>query len=206
MGIATRTLVALLAPGAPFLVAATVGHSQPSLAAACGKERWSVKTLTDPAAGSVDLMHPSTKMSIERLRRLTKPAELKSTTPRLAPVETHSYRVKALLMSMIREDDSDIHLVIADPKVGGSMIAEFPAAACTSAASAQARTLMATARSAIAAACGGEPGKKVVTLHGEATVTGVGFFDKLHGQGGLAPNGIELHSVIGFESTSCKRT
>jgi len=28
------------------------------------------------------------------------------------------------------------------------------------------------------------------------TVTGVGFFDLLHGQSGAAPNGIELHAVL----------
>ena len=27
-------------------------------------------------------------------------------------------------------------------------------------------------------------------------VTGVGFFDKIHGQTGVAPNGIELHPVL----------
>jgi hypothetical protein len=30
-------------------------------------------------------------------------------------------------------------------------------------------------------------------------VTGVGFFDKIHGQTGAAPNGIELHPVLGIE-------
>jgi hypothetical protein len=164
-----------------------------------------VKTLTDANASKVDLAHANTTMSVEKLRRLTKPKELTSATPRLSPVETTTYRVTALLMSMIREDDLDIHLVIADPKVGGSMIVEFPADSCTTAASGGARSLMAKARAAIGQACSGEPGKKVVTLRGEATITGVGFFDKLHGQGGLAPNGIELHPVLGFESTSCNR-
>jgi hypothetical protein len=28
------------------------------------------------------------------------------------------------------------------------------------------------------------------------TITGVAFFDKLHGQTGVAPNGIELHPVL----------
>jgi hypothetical protein len=29
-------------------------------------------------------------------------------------------------------------------------------------------------------------------------VTGVGFFDAMHGQAGVAPNGIELHPVLRF--------
>jgi len=28
-------------------------------------------------------------------------------------------------------------------------------------------------------------------------ITGVGFFDYIHGQHGVAPNGIELHPVLG---------
>ena len=30
-------------------------------------------------------------------------------------------------------------------------------------------------------------------------ITGVGFFDYLHGQRGVAPNGIELHPVLDVE-------
>ena len=52
------------------------------------------------------------------------------------------YSVTALMMSMKREDDSDIHVVIADP---------------------------------------------------------------IHGQAGVAPNGIELHPVLTFTSTNCQR-
>ena len=31
-----------------------------------------------------------------------------------------------------------------------------------------------------------------------AVVVGVAFFDFLHGQTGVAPNGIELHPILGF--------
>ena len=61
-------------------------------------------------------------------------------------------------MSMKREEDSDIHLVIADPKLGGSMIVEFPSDACDGAALPAARLMMTQARVDLAAACGGEPG------------------------------------------------
>ena len=29
-------------------------------------------------------------------------------------------------------------------------------------------------------------------------VRGIGFFDRLHGQTGMAPNGLELHPVVGI--------
>ena len=34
-------------------------------------------------------------------------------------------------------------------------------------------------------------------------ITGVGFFDYIHGQRGVAPNGIELHPVVAFSASSC---
>ncbi len=35
-----------------------------------------------------------------------------------------------------------------------------------------------------------------------ARVSGVAFFDFLHGQTGVAPNGIELRPVLGFDCLS----
>lgn len=210
-GTPVRSLLALAVPAAPFLIAAAVGSAQPAAADAgvqpCGKERWAVKTLTDGSdAAKVDLTHPETMITVEDLRRLSRPKSWGIKSPRLSPVETTTYRVKALLMSMTREDDSDIHLVIADPRIGGSMIAEFPAEACTAGASSEGRLLMKQARDAIATACDGEPPKKkFVTLTGQATIAGVGFFDPVHRQGGVAPYGIELHPVVAFESSTCKR-
>jgi hypothetical protein len=32
------------------------------------------------------------------------------------------------------------------------------------------------------------------------TVTGVAFFDRLHGQDGVAENGIELHPILSFQA------
>ena len=37
-----------------------------------------------------------------------------------------------------------------------------------------------------------------------ATITGVAFFDDLHRQRGVAPNGIELHPLLSFVSSSCR--
>jgi hypothetical protein len=54
------------------------------------------------------------------------------------------------------------------------------------------------------AACG-EASSSFHDLVGTATITGVAFFDKKHGQNGIAPNGIELHPVLAFESADCTR-
>lgn len=186
-------------------IAVSSAYHRDASAEGCGKERWQVKTLTDSAGKGLDLKQQSVKTTVEELRRLKVPTTWKESAPRIAPVETTLYRVTALLMSMKREKDSDIHLVIADPRVGGSMIVEFPASTCNQEATPEARKLMLDARKAFTSACGGEPGTNFVTLSGKATLVGVGFFDAIHRQGGVAPNGIELHPVISVEAATCKR-
>jgi hypothetical protein len=64
---------------------------------------------------------------------------------------------------------------------------------------------MASARSAIIAACGQPSSSHFTDLNGTATVTGVGFFDFPHGQTGVAPNAIELHPVLRFSGANCTR-
>lgn len=100
------------------------------------------------------------------------------------------------------EDDSDVHLVIADPRNRRqTMISEFPATGCTKGATASARGKMKRARTALIKACG-KPTSKFTSLNGTAKLTGVGFWDVKHGQRGLAPNGIELHPVLSFRLSS----
>lgn len=175
-----------------------------SLVSKCGSERWAVKTLTDAAAPMVRFDHVKAT-SVDHLRGLKAPTSLKATTPRRSGAERSVYRVTALLMSMRKEDDSDVHLVISDPKLGGSMIVEFPAFTCTTGGNKIERRAMRQARADLEAACGGEVGSTPVTLTGTATISGVGFFDIIHGQTGVAPNGIELHPALSFASTNCKR-
>lgn len=109
-------------------------------------------------------------------------------------------------MEAKREDDSDIHLIIAEPDdPGATMIVEFPdAATCAPAADPAQRAQMEAARTVFVAA-GGDARTAFVRLRGSATVTGVGFFDPIHGQTGVAPNGIELHPVLAITITSCAR-
>ena len=66
-----------------------------------------------------------------------------------------------------------------------TMIAEAPSSLCTAGATAYRRKQMRDTRS-------------VARVCARARVTGVAFFDFLHGQTGVAPNGIELHPILGF--------
>jgi hypothetical protein len=76
------------------------------------------------------------------------------------------------------------------------MIAELPSAGCVAAATGPAAQ-MASARAALARACG-RPTTSFTRLSGTATIDGVVFFDFVHGQRGASTNQIELHPVLRF--------
>ena len=166
----------------------------------CGIERWSVKTLADPAGRTLSLSPKAT--TIRALRRTTVPGYLGLRRSR--GVERTTFRVQAKLVEVKLEADNEIHLVIADPtRTGATLIAEFPLASCTARATPRARLKMRSARKALIAACG-SPSSSFRRLSGTATIAGVGFFDQIHGQTGVAPNGVELHPVVSF-SGRCGR-
>jgi hypothetical protein len=74
------------------------------------------------------------------------------------------------------------------------MIAEFPDPACVS--HRLYRPQIATARQAFVQRFGTPPNTHFVTLRGQATLTGVLFYDTCHGQRGRAPNCAEIHPVL----------
>jgi hypothetical protein len=95
------------------------------------------------------------------------------------------------------EDDSDYHLVIAQPGAPKkTMIVEFPHPGCTE--GAIKRKLMRHARNRFADACGPVGSSDFKELSGKALIEGVGFWDIPHGQTGAAPNQLELHPVLRF--------
>jgi hypothetical protein len=101
------------------------------------------------------------------------------------------------------EDDSDVHLVVADPTdASHTMIVEFPNADSVRSAGPTSRRRMARARTALMNACGPARQSSFRLLIGTATITGVAFFDVIHGQRGVAPNGVELHPALSFTKTS----
>jgi hypothetical protein len=181
--------------GQPAAVASLSGRLNGGI---CGVERWAVKTLQDPAATSINREPQQT--TIADLASLPAPAS--RTNSRNRPVELTTYRIRARLIAMSIQEDSDLKLVIADSRTGVTMNAEFPAAYCTLNAPVALRALMSQARTDAERICG-TPGTGFTPLRGEATITGVGFFDFFHGQRGIAPNGIEIHPVLSFSAHSC---
>lgn len=162
----------------------------------CGTERWNVKTAQDKRASLINLTpHRAT---IDQLRALEVPAGFGTHAPRFSPVETTTWRVRARLRSFKGEEDGDIHLVIASLTTGKTMIVEFPNVNCLKRTGPVKRRRIVAARNALVRRCGVPGTSRFRFLHGIATIDGVGFFDVLHGQRGVAPNGIELHPVMRF--------
>ena len=159
----------------------------------CGVERWAVKTGTDADAGSVNLNNP-VPQTITYLRSLTAPATLPASN-RVPPTEETTFTINATLVEYKLETDSDYHLVIQD-SAGNTMIAEIPDPACVGAGSPFA-TLIQSARQDFDAKYSTTTSFQTANI--PVQLIGVGFFDFLHGQTGVAPNGIELHPVLDIQ-------
>ena len=158
-------------------------------ASGCGIERWSVKTGTDPDASRVS--STVTHSSIAALISVSAPANPPA-NGRVAPQELQTFELRDItLVNYKIESDSDYHLVLSDGS--RTMISEIPAPGCVGSSSPFLSRIRA-ARAAFDARFTATP--SLQTANVTATVTGVGFFDRIHGQTGVAPNGIELHPVL----------
>lgn len=158
-------------------------------ASGCGVERWAVKTLTDPGANAVRLT-PVVPSTVGRLAAIKAPL---SPTDRVAPTETTVFWVHGTLTTAIRESDSDYHLVVQDG--AARMIVELSSPSCAKGSLVLAQ--ITAARSAFEARVGVPRSYPAKPLHPNVPVTveGPGFFDRIHGQTGVAKNGLELHPL-----------
>jgi len=174
------------APPGPPLGPVCGGH--------CGVERWAVKTLSDPDRDAVSLA--PVDATVAQLAAL--PVEYPPPGhQRSVPVERTVYRVEAYVTRVFTEDDHDWHLVLHGIRNrDASIIAEIPDPQCAGACRSGFADDYARARTMLE--------EHVAHAHLRAhpirvRVTGVGFFDRIHGQAGVAPNGIELHPVLRIE-------
>ena len=169
------SFVSLTVAGALVAVALGASSVPAGSRAACGKERWTVKTLKDKPAL---LSAKATTLAY----LVSRPAPRPIPDTRL-PFERRIFTVTARVTLVKSEDDSDLHLILSDGS--RTMIAESPATACTVGATVARRAQMTQARA-------------LVRVCANARVSGVAFFDFRHGQTGVAPNAIELHPVLSF--------
>jgi hypothetical protein len=103
------------------------------------------------------------------------------------------------LVVIKREADQDYHLVITDPQNLDlqnpqlRMIVESPDQGCAPG-SRYAQEIAQVRQTIESVFHGPIVGRHVVQV--PVTVTGIPFFDPLHGQEGVAQNGIELHPIL----------
>ena len=162
-----------------------------SSALACGTERWPVKTGADGDAARVaNFPKPAT---IAQLRSIAAPAHPeRRLAARFAPTELTTFQVMGVLTVIEREADDDYQMVIADPADPRvTMIVEAPDPSCAPG------SLFLDSIVSVRRALDQRFGQiRRIETNLPVTVTGVAFFDALHGQEGVAPNGIELHPVL----------
>jgi hypothetical protein len=176
--------------GSRLLLAVLLLVVPTSLFAQCGVERWSVKTGTDADVGLVHLTS-SSNTTIAAMRAPAAPSPIPANN-RVAPLETTQWIINATLTLYKLESDSDYHLVLQDAN-GLTMIGEIPSPTCVGAGSPFLSGIT-NARNEFNARFTATTSFQTANI--PVKVTGVGMFDFLHGQTGVAPNGIELHPIL----------
>lgn len=144
-----------------------------------GVERWDVKTGTDAAALTIPMTPiPSTIAALIALPAPSRP------TVRTA-AECVIYSVPAMIVMWKIETDGDFHIRAVD-ELGNSFVCEIPDPDFVGPSSPWlAQIAAARARFQIGAA-----------INVPVLLTGVCFFDKIHGVVGAAPSGVELHPLL----------
>ena len=163
-----------------------------NLVFACGTERWPVKTATDKDKEAI--VATSVPATVNQLSQIPAPVDpsIKRDT-RYAPTELAVYEITAKMTFIKVETDEDYHVVLKDEK-GNSMIVESVSPNCAQ--GSRFEDEIKVVRETIDKSVGTIDKPKTVSRM--VTVTGVGFFDRIHGQNGVASNGIELHPIIGI--------
>lgn len=150
---------------------------------------WKYKIGSDPQAREVSLQPvPTTIDALLAFPHEDRPDD----GTRIAPAELTTYVVRDVqLDGFQRAPDGDVHMVIADEH-GHTMIIEAAPPFCLSSSSpwrAQIESVRRVVDDEIPMAV---LGFRTLTL----SVAGIGYFDSLHGQFGVADNGIELHPIL----------
>ncbi|HEY0156863.1 MAG TPA: hypothetical protein VGF28_06165 [Thermoanaerobaculia bacterium] len=181
---------------AGFVLGVVLGWPQIA-AAACGLDRWPVKTASDVDAALIHVT--ALPAAIQTLQAIPPPRPLPQDR-RVAPVETTVYSVIATMVAYRITPESTIELVLSD-EAGRTMLAQIPDPACA-AGSRFLEEISDTRRRFLTRYT---PAESFAYAAVPVDVRGVGFFDFLQGQRGGAPNGIALSPVIDIDYTPTPR-
>jgi hypothetical protein len=149
----------------------------------------------------------SVHSTIEYLVNLPRPSDLADATVdppayqnrRAAPVEFILWTVEGVLTNLKHEADGDYHMVIQGAG-GETMVAEIPnpvAPFIVIDPNSRWAQQIAAARSSVDKKL--PPQLGITRMSMRVRITGIGFFDRAHGNLGASPNAIELHPVTHIE-------
>lgn len=167
----------------------------------CGTWRWSVKTLTDKS-GIDWLDQEPEETTIDELVKPKPPKKLATGSqadgklPRY-PEESQLVRFRAYVTEIKSEGDHDLHFVLQSAESDEMMVGEIPHPGCPEFDRApKIRELITKSRKQ------GDEIKKELKKSENAVlveITGVPFWDALHGATGAAKNGREIHPITSIE-------
>lgn len=163
--------------------------------AQCGKERWDVKTLSDKDTLRIDFSHVI-KTTVSSQANLPKPVKIPVNMPRQAS-ECSVFSIDCYITEYKKEKDKDIHIVLRDLKTSSTMVAEIPSPLCPEVQKTSRYRKFEQLYDWFTINIG-KPTSKFKTLPQplKVRITGIGFYDFIHGQRGMATNGREIHPVL----------
>lgn len=162
----------------------------------CGVERWSIKTLSDTDTAFI---HFNNVVRSSVHDQVNMEAPFGRLNDRLAS-ETVVYEIECFVIGYKKEPDRDIHVIVEDINTDETMVIEIMSPDCPE--------VKNTSRHKLAIELYqwfteniGVPRTSFTFLkdHKRINLTGVGFWDYLHGQKGMANNGREIHPVLSMK-------
>jgi hypothetical protein len=159
----------------------------------CGTERWAVKTCYDADTVNIDFNNivPS---SVAYQRSLTKPTLPGDNVTRLSTEDT-VYSMDCYIIKTVLESDQDYHVEICTiGNTAETMVAEVVNPECPNIVNTSRYSQLKAIRDWYTAQF--SPTSSFKNIGVSVHLTGVGFFDFLHGQTGIPPNGREIHPIL----------
>jgi hypothetical protein len=160
---------------------------------ACGIERWAIKTLSDNDSAAIDFTD-TLESTVSMQRQLQRPL---GPFNKRGETECTLVKIKCNLIGFKREEDNDLHIVVEDRNTGETMVVEVANPDCDAVRhSCRFQQLQGMYTWFITTF--GEGHKKMHRLLNPQPIVliGTGYWDFIHGQTGMAPNGREIHPVL----------
>ena len=158
----------------------------------CGVERWAIKVFTDPDTTLINFNN-IVNSTIAFQKTIAPPPDIINWPPRQS-TETTVYRIEGYLIFHKLENDQDIHLGFMSLNHLDTMVAEICDPSCPGIINTSRYHQLKTLRDWFVSTYNPLPSFTNFLVH--VNLVGVGFFDLLHGQRGIPPNGREIHSVL----------